>query len=282
MMKLALTLGLIASLSLVLLIVSWGGDEQGPLRTSIMPQSLSDFELSGDGRERWSLPASLAEISGLAIASDNLVLAHNDELAVVYSIAGADVVPRFQLSEPALSLDLEGIALLGDDLFMVTSTGELYYIQDWRQHRGVMDDYQVIETGLRSICEVEGLSESRTPGLLVLACKQMINEEDRVAVFSFDPATSQLTRLFDVSFEVTGKIFPSAITPAFGGYLLLSARDRLILQVTEQGEVVAQTRLKKSHNQPEGVGLFSDGRLVIADEGGKGNAQLSIYSAFAD
>ena len=72
---------------------------------------------------------------------------------------------------------------------------------------------------------------------------------------------------------------PSGITRQFGHYVVVAGKDRELIEVKPNGEVVQRLKLKKkSHVQSEGVGFMSDGRLVLADEGRGSDAAISIYT----
>jgi len=51
--------------------------------------------------------------------------------------------------------------------------------------------------------------------------------------------------------------------------------------VTSDGAVSEAISLGKKgdHKQAEGIEMTRDGRLLIADEGGKGRARLAVYAA---
>ena len=76
---------------------------------------------------------------------------------------------------------------------------------------------------------------------------------------------------------------PSGVTvvPGSGNLLIVAARQRALLEVTADGELLAATALprRKAHRQAEGIAISPAGDLIIADEGGKGRGRLSVYRA---
>ncbi|HSH75825.1 MAG TPA: hypothetical protein VLA09_09090, partial [Longimicrobiales bacterium] len=87
--------------------------------------TLLDRHDFGRRSARFDLPGRLDEISGLAVTTDGRLFGHDDERAVVHEIdpgAGA-VEKRFSLGDPPLRGDFEGIAVVGERFFMVTSGG---------------------------------------------------------------------------------------------------------------------------------------------------------------
>jgi len=228
------------------------------------------------------LPKGLHEVSGVAVVDTDRIFMHNDESAVVYEfeIGTQEVTRRFQLGDPSLKLDLEGIATINSDVYLVVSTGHIYKIADGMNRRGVIDDYEVYDSGLEQECEVEGLEEDFEGGALVLVCKQVYGEEsDYISVYQYKPGEDQALKLFDLSFETLGgKFHPSAISKKFGSYIILAGREHRILQVSPQGDVITVAKLKKKHHkQAEGIGFLPDGRLIIADEGKDRKGRITAY-----
>ncbi len=57
----------------------------------------------------------------------------------------------------------------------------------------------------------------------------------------------------------------------------MAGPERAVVEITTRGVVVDGARLTSRHRQPEGLTFVGDSLLVIADEGGKQHATLSIY-----
>ena len=105
---------------------------------------------------QWQLPGGLREISGLALTGDGRLLAVSDELAIVYEIdyAAGKLVKRFALGDPALRGDFEGIAVVGETVWLMTSDGQLFASAEGADGEHVL--YQELNTGLGGYCECEG------------------------------------------------------------------------------------------------------------------------------
>ena len=74
---------------------------------------------------------------------------------------------------------------------------------------------------------------------------------------------------------------PSGIVyrPITGTLFMIAAKQRLILELTMNGELIAIMHLaKKTHRQVEGISFLSNDLLILADEGEKRQARLSLYS----
>jgi len=78
--------------------------------------------------QQWALPDKLEEISGLALTTDQRLLAVTDEVAIVYEIDfhKGHLLKAFALGKPTVRGDFEGIAVLNDVIWLVTSEGLLY------------------------------------------------------------------------------------------------------------------------------------------------------------
>jgi len=246
----------------------------GPQAVATAPaSSLADFPLDAATRSALALPKALKEISGLAVVDETTLLAHNDENAVVYRVDldSSEVSKWLVVGDPVLRMDIEGIATIGDDVYLIDSGGILVSIPGGVRRGGVVTDFGRIDTGLGSACEIEGLDADFEPGTLVIACKEMRDGSDGIAIFSFDVASAQARELFRLDpDQFERKPNPSGVTRAFGHYVLIAGRDRLIFEVTRTGSIVSVSRLgKKHHPQAEGIALLpSMERLLIADEGG--------------
>ena len=109
-----------------------------------------------EGHLQLKLPKPLREISGLTETADGALLAVADEKAHIYRIdMNAKVVERLtKFGDPVKKGDFEGIALLDEQLYVVTSNGVI-----WRKAlRGDAKDYSRFKTGIGDACEVEGLT----------------------------------------------------------------------------------------------------------------------------
>jgi len=235
--------------------------------------------------DRTALPGGLREVSGLAVLPDGRLLAHDDERGLVSILDGRSGkrLAQFSLGPRMPRDDFEGIALLGDRLFLSTSGGRLYETRVGRDGEEV--PYHVHDTGLGSLCEMEGLGADPETGTLLLPCKEPRTSElrGRTVVFAWSADRSGLEGIrfraqeSRLHIDKVNTFRPSAIEllPA-GGLLLLSGADRAIAHVVPPGVVRCVRRLDSRHGQPEGLAMLPDGRLAIADEGSP--ARLTFYS----
>lgn len=263
--------------------------------TSQVPRvgvSLEDYSLEAEPAARWELPRRLREISGLAMTSDDRLLAHNDEVGVVFEIDYRDqsTVKEFQLADAAgpVADDFEGIAVADGRIYLVTSAGRLYESPEGASGESVR--FRVHDTGVGLACEVEGLAYDAASRELVLMCKDARSAAlaGQVAMFRWsidqervNADASTVMPVADFARHIgSGRYRPSGIEqhPTSGNYYVVAARPGAIAEVTPAGEVVAARRFTAGwHRQVEGIAFAADGALIIADEGGGGRGILTVY-----
>jgi len=243
-----------------------------------------------------TLEDALFEVSGLAVASDTSVFAHNDEHGIIYeiSVENGDVRRIFALGDPTIAADFEGIASSHDRIYLITSNGILY--------EGLLGDHQsrvrfnAYDTGVGSSCEVEGLSkgprdENGELSFLIL-CKSPRQPEfkDRLTIFKWNlserlPVTEtwlSIDRDNLLRQSEQKRFKPSGLHwQADTGHLfIISGGNRQFLLLDKEGEKIANYVLSKDHHrQTEGVVIMPNGALVFADEGSrKSFGTLSVYN----
>jgi uncharacterized protein YjiK len=238
----------------------------------------------------WIMPTELKEISGLALTSRGTVLAHDDEIGRIYEIdpkAGI-ILKRFTLSGLPHG-DFEAITVAGTDVYLLESNGKLYRFKEGAD--GTEVPYAKYDTHLGKECEFESLAFEADSSRLLLACKKVQTKganHDLVIYRLPLPITdsSRLSVLTVPMSEVAGsnkwKSFRASdmtIDPVTGDYVLISSRDRAIVVITPDGDVVRSGPLPSAadHNQAEGVAITTDSLLLISDEATHVPADLSVY-----
>jgi len=234
----------------------------------------------GDASSHFQMARGLTEISGLAVASDHSVYAHNDEHGIIYEVAlsSGEIISAFALGEPTTQADFEGVAAFDGRIYLVTSTG-LVYEAVIGAHRDRVR-YNVFDTGVGEICEVEGLTQGPEPAEFLLICKTAREKalEGRLVIFNWSladrmpvvapwlnvPLSGILTRQEREYFR------PSAIEwrSQSNSLLILSARNQLLVSLHRDGTILSKkSLLRATHPQAEGIAIMPSGKLVIADEG---------------
>lgn len=277
---------MIRTIALAAVLVS-AACEAPQAQVSSSPASASAF--ASEQQRQWRLPGPLREISGLTVTADGRLFGHNDESAVIFQIDTAEgrIVKRFALGDPAIAGDFEDIAVTpSGDFYLVTSAGQLHRFREGAD--GAHVAYDVIDSGLREICEVEGLAYSAAQQSLILACKTNHADDMKrvVALYSWPIAggrPAQLWRRLDEG-EIAAavgerKFSPSAVAldPQSGRTLIVAGPQSALIELDGEGRLVAARRLN-GHRQPEGLAIVN-GALLIADEGGgRGEALLTRYA----
>lgn len=246
---------------------------------------------------RWELPATLSEISGLALTADGRLLAHGDDRGKVFEVdyRRGVVVKEFTLGNPAAQADFEAITLVGDTVVLLASNGVLYEFAEGGNGKSV--EYLTRDTGLGEKCEFEGVAYDATLKSLLLACKTVHDKalKDSLIIYRWPlPAASDigkakrknktLSYLAVPLARIIGsndwtELQPSDITidPFNGNYVLIASRERALFEITPAGAVVFARPLPPGHDQAEGVAITKDSILIISDEAKGGPALITLY-----
>ncbi len=155
------------AICLFLLVPSVAGQEPG---AGIPPDPLARYVLS-EPAAVLRLPNRLREISGLAVAGDGRLFAHDDERAVIYEVdpRAGELVKAFALGDPVSRADYEGIAVVGDRFYLVTSDGVIYESAEGRDDDRLV--FNTYGTGVGRRCEIEGLAHDPIDDVLLMPCK---------------------------------------------------------------------------------------------------------------
>lgn len=249
-------------------------------------------EVAGSERAplaQWRLPDRLREISGLALADDGRLYAVTDEEAVVYEIdyESGRLVRTFAAGNPVLRGDFEGIASIGERIWLMDSRGRLVSMPFGND--GEQVDYLRVDTDLEDECEFEGLAANAADNELWLLCKASAKKKKGLRIFVFEAGKNSVRFLTEIALDEGGlKDAVDEKAPRFSGLeidrqsgelIAIAARERIVVRLARDGRLnaVIMPLDKNRHRQAEGVALTSDRRLLIADEGGNGRARLTVY-----
>ena len=196
----------------------------------------------------------------------------------------------FQLSDMTnpIAADFEGIAIVGDRVYLVTSSGRLYECNEGTPGESVL--FTVYTTGGGRDYEIEGLAYDASRRVLLLMSKgtrkAKLKEQLTLYHWSVDEkrfieAAHIVIPIIEFTRHIKGKQFqPSGIErhPTSGNYFVVAARQTAIAEITPEGEVVAVKQFPAlRHRQAEGITFAADGTLIIADEGAGAKARLTLY-----
>ncbi len=241
------------------------------------------------------MPKKLKEISGLGFSSDyKKLVAVQDEQGILFFLDKntGKIVNEVEFWDAG---DYEGVEIVGNEAFVVKSTGTIYRI---KLERKEVEKYNFF---LDQENDVEGLAYDKANNRLLLACKAKAGQGETLktkkGIYSFDLKQLQLKTepAFTVSqqdvlqylstsdylkdkdkllehFDENADEFsfaPSslAIHPLSGQIYILSSVGKLLMIIDMNSAIVHIEKLKKKiHAQPEGICFDQDGTMYIANE----------------
>ncbi|MGA0555103.1 SdiA-regulated domain-containing protein [Larkinella sp. VNQ87] len=226
------------------------------------------YDLNSPAR-RFTLPAELEEVSGLAYYKSNQLLCVQDEIAVAYiydlnrkQIADSSVFGNYG--------DYEGIEWVKNEIYTLKSNGDLYHFKPFSKQ------IARIPTDLPGKTEVEGLAYDPESDRLMIAVKEGAKKDEKV-VYMYDLKTKVVFKGLTLKESAlkeagidAGKFKPSglAVHPKTGDFYFLTAVGKRLVIVNRKGRIVASEPLdSKLFRQPEGICFAPDGTLYIASEG---------------
>jgi len=267
--------------------------------------SAHDFHVKyklDDPDQTFELPEILKEISGLSFNHDfSKLYAVQDEKGLVFIIdkIRGEVEKEFKFHKDG---DYEGIEVVGDDVYVVKSTGTIYEINKLGEADQKMEKYNLFLTREN---DVEGLCFDPATNKLLMACKGVPATGEsfeiiryKKVVYGFDIATKNIDSIPVYSIMLDGiqkcihtskalkdpevlkssfsyeeevlNFNPSAIAihPATKNVYILSSAGKTLIVLNTEGEVIYIEKLDKEiHRQPEGIAFDKDGTLYISNEG---------------
>jgi uncharacterized protein YjiK len=245
--------------------------------------------------ESYILPETLTEISGLALLNDSTLACVEDESGVIFifSLARGKMVDQLRFSSPG---DFEGIALTGDQAYILRSNGRLY------QYSFKDQSSNIIQTPLRRANNTEGLEYDAVNRQLLIACKGVAGLNNRKtkgkAIYSYNLSTGfdpnpkfVITQDHMIQWNVKQPaklriskkrmgFMPSGISvnPLNGDIYIIASVGKVLLVLSPAGEIKHYVPLSpRIFRQPEGVCFTSTGDLIISNEGQDGSAKIHVF-----
>lgn len=246
---------------------------------------------------KYKLPSVLKEISGLAWVNETLLATVQDEKGNIYlfDLERGEVTDKIDFGGNG---DYEGIAIKGDDLWVVRSDGRLYEVKK-------DGSVNVIDTSLDEDFDVEGLEWYPEKEVFLLACKGFPGQgkalKNKKTCYAFDPASGLLDNkpflIVDLAEVAQGKkrkpkedvneffnpgkgnkVFqPSGVGvhPVSGDIYLISSVGKKLLVLSPKGKLLHIASLDYSHfPQPEGICFSPNGIMYISTEGDGGKGKI--------
>lgn len=288
-------------------------DQIDTLEVEVVEASYTFKYKLNEPEEVFNLDEKLLEISGLSISdSGKHLFAVQDENGLIFKLSkkGGEVLSEIKFHKDG---DYEGIEVVGDDIYVVKSTGTVYHVTNLGKPEQQMKKFNSF---LGRENDVEGLAFDRKNNRLLLACKGIpaTGESFEVirykkVIYAFDIPTRTLLpepvytlQLDDIckylrenptlkkyaklvsffSAEKENLTFnPSAIAvhPLTGNIYVISSSGKILIVMDEKGKVVHIEKLDKAiHAQPEGMVFDQDGTLFISNEGKKTKPKIYRFA----
>lgn len=244
------------------------------------------------------LPSDLKEISGISFLSDDVVLAIQDELGVLYqyNLKDKKIIKQLEFGKPD---DYEDLVRVNNDVYIVISNGTIIQIKNFQAANPEIKKYK---TALTKENDIEGLTYEPKKNRLLLAAKAngMDSDENTKEIYAFDLASMQLIstpaysiRLDEIESYFKGdalvesskkflkalgnrnidKVFKSSaitVNPQSNQIFVLSSINNLIAVLTPEGKLDKIIQFEgKAHKQPEGLAFTEGRKLFVSNEAGK-------------
>ena len=227
----------------------------------------------------------------MAFTADGRLFAHDDEVATLHEIdpTTQEVGKRFDVGSERVRGDFEGLAIVKERFFLISSLGLLYEFRE-AEDRG-SSPYRVTDLRIGTNCEVEGLDYDEVDDALMVACKR-VSSNPGVIVIHRVPLDPEATRLAPIlvpkaqlaDLDLGNDFSPSAIAVDPGGtFILVAAAQEKLIEVDRSGRIVDGVRLSPNrHPQSEGLAIGPDGVLYVSDEANGGDARITLYAPRVD
>ncbi|MBC8053475.1 MAG: SdiA-regulated domain-containing protein [Sphingobacteriaceae bacterium] len=296
----------ICPLLLVLFLFSCGSSDRETDKGNISTKET----LEPKGGKLYAVPKELMEISGISFVSNDTLVAIQDEegLLYFYDLTKEEIIKKYEFWK---GKDYEDLAVVGNDLWIVNSSGALYELKNFKAGPSKPN---VFKTVLKEDNNIEGLALDKRNNRLLLAVKDLSidGDESEKDIYAFDLKSKTLNekpvysiRHADIeNFFKGDKIeeFSKKILKAVGNQNLnevfrtsalafhpktnelyvLSSLNNIIAVLNPQGKIIRVLELDgKEFIQPEGLAFTSDGRLFVSNEG-KGKLANIIELKYED
>lgn len=227
----------------------------------------------------WELPKILSEVSGIAFMGDDEFACVQDENGqiFIYNIKKGTITESIKFAGPG---DYEGLALVGEDAYIIRSDGHIFEVKKFRSANRQVNEFN---TTLTAAHNVEGLCFDGNKNRLLIAIKDKEpGNKNYKGIYEFNLESKKFNeepvykinlsdKIFSEIREKGDKLFmPSSINihPETGELFILEAVNPKILIINHQGVMKELYHLDpKIFRQPEGLTFDSTGGMYISNEG---------------
>lgn len=220
--------------------------------------------------QKYILPKSLDEISGLSFYKDHQLACVNDEEGRVfmYDYQKEAVVDKIKFGKAG---DYEGVEVVDNEVFVLKSNGMVHGFKIGEAFE------RDIDCTHPDVKEYEGLSYDPKKKYLLLAAKERVKSKDDIKmIYAYSLTSKTFFKYIGIpEAKVKGdngnKDFkPSgiAIHPLNRDIYILASQGKKLLVLADDGHKKALISLDPSlYRQPEGICFSPQGELFIASEG---------------
>lgn len=233
--------------------------------------------------EKFNMPESLLEISGIAF--------YKDKSDTVYSIQDEDgrLFRQSWMNKKQKHVvfgskgDYEDLAILNETIMVLESNGTLYVFPFAQAVQKEVSDLKIFKDMLPK-GEYESIYADNQTNQIYLLCKNCKGDKkDKTmsgSIFTYNAAKKELIPSGDFSMDLSGMIEreeilktglkASALTrdPHSGEWYILSSVNKVLVVATPDWKVKSVHRLNSSvFNQPEGLAFDNQMNLYISNEG---------------
>jgi len=259
----------------------------------------------GNPDHRYTMPASLEEISGISWTGKGTLACIQDENGIIYcfSLEEEKVVSKNKFGKDG---DYEDISVVKNTAYVLKSNGHIFRVKNFKKDEIKVKRYKTL---LSNKNDAEGMVYDSSENRLLIACKgsPSIDKEKPFkgyrAVYAFDLETkelakkpvyllnlrnidsykdqgnftqfsSKLSKILGIT-DPYGNFRPSgiAIHPLTDEIYMISSVGKLLVVLDREGYILGVHALDPNlFRQPEGICFSPDGDLFISNEGrgGKG------------
>ncbi|MBC7912723.1 MAG: SdiA-regulated domain-containing protein [Pyrinomonadaceae bacterium] len=292
-------------LLLVVFLVACGATDKTDEQDTTSKQTLEP-----KGGKLYKVPKELIEISGISFVTNTTLVAIQDEEGILYfyDLTTEKITNKYEFWK---GKDYEDLAVVGQDLWIVNSSGALYEIKNFKNGPSKPNVYKTV---LKEENNIEGLAYDKANNRLFLSIKDMsLDGDDKEKdIYEFDLKTKTLNQkaVFSVKLtdieeyfkgdkieEFSKKILKSvgnqnlndvfrtsalSFHPKTAELYVLSSLNNIIAVYNTKGQIIKVLELDgKEFIQPEGLAFTNDGRLFISNEG-KGKQANIIELKYED
>ena len=235
----------------------------------------------------WEMPNELEEISGMSWIAAGKIAAIEDEdgIIYIYDLKESKVSKTIKFAGDG---DYEGIAVNGNDAYVMRSDGLLFKVENYQAANPEVVTYQ---TAMSHKNNIESLALDASHNRLIFAPKDKDpNDKNTKGLYGFDLQKQRM--IPDLIFKIDMKdqalkdfrkkkerntFRPSdvAINPQTGEIYVLEGVHPKLMILDASGAIKTVFELDKDDfAQPEGITFSPDGRLFISNEGHGGTATI--------